>query len=98
VVLNRSGLLGQTESGIAWGLSYTLLGKMNFKAGSPAQANFSTFQVLRFGQMPSLDTLVLESSAPPGGYGEHPVPLVAPAVANALFAATGRRVRTLPLA
>ena len=98
VVLNPSGLLGQTESGIAWGLSYTLLGKMNFKAGSPAQANFSTFQVLRFGQMPSLDTLVLESSAPPGGYGEHPVPLVAPAVANALFAATGRRVRTLPLA
>jgi len=98
VVLNPSGLLGQTESGIAWGLSYTLFGKMNFKAGAPVQANFSTFRVLRLAEMPVLDTLVLESSAPPGGYGEHPVPLVAPAVANALFAATGRRVRSLPLA
>lgn len=98
VVLNPSGLLGQTESGIAWGLSYTLLGKMNFKAGAPVQANFSAFQVLRAGQMPILDTVLLEGSAPPGGYGEHPVPLVAPAVANAVFAATGRRLRTLPLA
>ena len=48
-------------------------------------------------QMPMLETVVLGSGAPPRGYGEHPVPLVAPAVANAVFAASGRRVRSLPI-
>jgi isoquinoline 1-oxidoreductase beta subunit len=47
--------------------------------------------------MPELDTVILDSGAAPGGFGEHPVPLVAPAVANAVFAATGKRVRSLPL-
>jgi isoquinoline 1-oxidoreductase beta subunit len=47
--------------------------------------------------MPLVDTFILDSDAAPGGFGEHPVPLVAPAVANALFAATGKRLRALPL-
>jgi len=53
------------------------------------------FEVLRFDEMPTLDTVILDSGAAPSGYGEHPVPLVAPAVANGLFAATGKRLRTL---
>jgi isoquinoline 1-oxidoreductase beta subunit len=97
IALNPLGVIGQTESGITWGLSATLLGKMNFKAGAAVQGNFSDFQVLRIGRMPELDTVILDSGAAPGGFGEHPVPLVAPAVANALFAATGARVRSLPL-
>jgi isoquinoline 1-oxidoreductase beta subunit len=48
-------------------------------------------------EMPRLDTTYLESNAPPSGYGEHPVPVVAPAVANAVAAATGRRVRGVPI-
>ena len=97
LALNPLGLIGQAESGITWGLSATLLGKMNFKAGAAVQSNFSDFQVLRIGRMPELDTVILDSGAAPGGFGEHPVPLVAPAIANAVFAATGTRIRSLPL-
>jgi isoquinoline 1-oxidoreductase subunit beta len=97
IALNPLGVLGQTESGITWGLSAALLGKMNFTAGAAVQGNFADFQVLRIGSMPELNTVILDSGAAPGGFGEHPVPLVAPAIANALFAATGKRVRSLPL-
>jgi isoquinoline 1-oxidoreductase beta subunit len=97
IALNPLGVLGQTESGIAWGLSATLLGKMDFRAGAAVQGNFSDFQVLRIGQMPEIDTVILDSGGAPGGFGEHAVPLVAPAVANAVFAATGKRIRSLPL-
>lgn len=79
------------------GLSATLLGKIDFKAGAAVQGTYSDFPVVRLRHMPSLETVILDSGAPPGGYGEHPVPLVVPAGANALFAATGVRVRTLPL-
>lgn len=97
LALNPLGVLAQTESGIAWGLSATLLGKMDFRNGAPVQRSFADFHVLRIDRMPAIETSILESSAAPGGYGEHPVPLVAPSVANAVFAATGKRVRTLPL-
>ncbi|HEX3703262.1 MAG TPA: molybdopterin cofactor-binding domain-containing protein [Vicinamibacterales bacterium] len=97
MALNPLGVLGQTESGIAWGLSLALLGKMDFKAGAAVQRTLAEFAVLRIDRMPELDTVILDSGAAPGGYGEHPVPLVAPAVANAVFAATGTRVRSLPL-
>lgn len=97
IALNPLGVLAQTESGIAWGLSATLLGKMDFKNGAPVQRSFADFRVLRIDRMPAVDTVFIDSGAAPGGFGEHPVPLVAPAVANAVFAATGKRVRTLPL-
>jgi isoquinoline 1-oxidoreductase subunit beta len=97
IALNPLGVTAQTESGIAWGLSATLLGKMDFKNGAPVQRSFADFQVLRIDRMPAIDTVLIDSGAEPGGFGEHPVPLVAPAVANAVFAATGKRVRTLPL-
>jgi isoquinoline 1-oxidoreductase beta subunit len=97
IALNPLGVIGQTESGITWGLSAALLGKMHFKADAAVQGNFADFRVLRIDQMPELDTVLLDSGAAPGGFGEHPVPLVAPAIANALFAATGQRVRQLPL-
>jgi isoquinoline 1-oxidoreductase beta subunit len=95
--LNPLGVEGQTESGIAWGLSATLLGKMDFKHGAAVQSSYRDFGVLRIDQMPRIETVLLDSGASPGGYGEHPVPLVAPAVANAVFAACGRRIRKLPI-
>jgi isoquinoline 1-oxidoreductase beta subunit len=97
LVLNPLGVLGQTESGITWGLSAALFGKMDFKAGAAVQKTYTDFQVLRIDRMPALDTVVLAGDGMPSGFGEHPVPLVAPAVANAIFAATGRRLRSLPL-
>ncbi len=97
LALNPIGVTGQTESGIAWGLSATLLGRMNFKGGRAVQGSFAEFEVLRIGRMPALHTVIVDSGASPSGFGEHAVPLVAPAVANALFAATNRRVRSLPL-
>ncbi len=95
--LNPLGIAGQTESGIAWGLSATLLGKVDFVAGTARQTNYGDFAVLRLDAMPELDVEIVPSEARPGGFGEHAVPPVAPAVANALFAATGVRLRRLPL-
>ena len=97
LALNPLGVEGQTESGIAWGLSATLLGKIDFKSGAAVQSTYQDFRVLRMNQMPALDIQILDSRAMPGGYGEHPVPPVAPAVANAVFAATGKRIRALPI-
>jgi isoquinoline 1-oxidoreductase beta subunit len=97
LALNPLGVEGQTESGVTWGLSATLLGKMDFVRGAAVQGTFGEFDVLRLDQMPAIETIILDSRAEPGGYGEHPVPLVAPAVANAVFAASGARVRRLPL-
>jgi len=95
--INPAGLEGQVESGITWGLSAVLHGKIDFRDGRVVQGTYSDFQVMRMNEMPAIETHIVPSSAPPGGFGEHPVPPVAPAVANAVFSATGRRVRRLPI-
>jgi isoquinoline 1-oxidoreductase beta subunit len=87
--------LVQVESGITWGLSATLHGRIDFRNGIVQQSTYSDFRVMRMTEMP--ETHILPSEASPGGFGEHPVPPVAPAVANAVFAATGKRIRTLPI-
>ena len=84
VVLNRLGVMGQAESGIAWGLSATLGGKIDFRNGAAVQGTYADFAVLRIDDMPQLVVDSVDSDANPGGFGEHPVPLVAPAVANAV--------------
>ncbi|MEO7997939.1 MAG: molybdopterin cofactor-binding domain-containing protein [Gemmatimonadaceae bacterium] len=97
IPLNPLGIDGQTESAIAWGLSATLFGKIDFVDGAAVQSTYRDFKVVRMNDMPTLETIILASDTPPTGYGEHPVPLVAPAVANAVFAACGKRVRALPI-
>jgi isoquinoline 1-oxidoreductase beta subunit len=97
IALNPLGVDGQTESGITWGLSVTLHGRLVVREGGVTQGSFADFPVVRIAEMPHLETILLDSGAAPGGYGEHAVPPVAPAVANAVFAATGRRVRELPI-
>ena len=97
LVVNPLGIEGQTESAITWGLSAALHGKIDFVAGAAVQSTFADFRVLRMNEMPRLETTFLESDAAPSGYGEHPVPVIAPAVANAVAAACGRRVRSLPI-
>ncbi|MGZ5904996.1 MAG: xanthine dehydrogenase family protein molybdopterin-binding subunit, partial [Reyranella sp.] len=74
-----------------------LFGEIHVDRGQVRETNFHQVRVLRIHEMPELDIVLVQSSEQPGGIGEPAVALVAPAVANALFAATGKRVRRLPL-
>jgi isoquinoline 1-oxidoreductase beta subunit len=97
IVINPAGIEGQVESGITWGLSAALHGKIDFLNGGAQQESYADFEVMRMHEMPTVETHILPSTARPGGFGEHAVVPVAAAVANAVFAATGKRVRTLPI-
>lgn len=95
--INPLGLEGQVESGITWGLSAALHGKIDFRNGRAQQETYGDFRVLRLNEMPAIESHIVPSDARPGGFGEHAVCPVAPAVTNAIFAATGKRVRKLPI-
>jgi isoquinoline 1-oxidoreductase subunit beta len=96
VAMNPSAVRAQVESCIVWGLSACMLGEITIKDGAVEQTNFHEYPVLRLSQTPPMAIELVESNAPPGGAGEETVPAVAPAIANALFAATGERIRTMP--
>lgn len=96
--VNPDTIAAQMESSIVFGLSAALYGAITLKDGGAEQGNFDTYPVLRGDAMPTIEVHILPSQAPPSGVGEPAVPPIAPAVANALFAATGRRIRRLPLA
>lgn len=97
-VVNPRIVESQLESGIIFGLSATLWGDITLRGGRPQQRNFNDYRVLRIHELPVLDVHILPSDAKPGGLGETAVPPVAPAICNAIFAATGRRIRRLPVA
>jgi isoquinoline 1-oxidoreductase beta subunit len=88
----------QLESGIVYGLTAALWGEITLRAGRVQQRNFNDYRVLRLNEMPVLDVHIIASDEKPGGIGETGVPPVAPAVCNAIFAATGKRLRSLPIA
>jgi isoquinoline 1-oxidoreductase beta subunit len=87
----------QIESAIVYGLSAALYGKITFKDGKVEQSNFHDYPVLRIDEMPKVEVHIVASSEAPGGMGEPGLPPIAPAVTNAVFAATGKRVRKLPI-
>ena len=95
--VNPEGIAAQMESGITFGLSAALHSQLTFKDGQVQQSNFHDYQVLRLTEMPVVDVHIVPSEAPPSGVGEPGTPPIAPAVANALFALTGKRLRSLPL-
>jgi isoquinoline 1-oxidoreductase beta subunit len=86
----------QIESGIVYGLSQ-MKGGITIDRGRVVEGNFHEFEVLRFDEMPVVETHIIESREMPGGIGEASTPVTAPAVANAVFAATGKRIRKLPV-
>ena len=96
-VVNRLGVQAQVESGVAWGLSYALKGEITIQGGRVAQTSFGDWPLLTIAEMPQVEVHMIDRDAAPSGFGEQPVPPVAPAVANAIFAATGKRVRRLPI-
>jgi isoquinoline 1-oxidoreductase beta subunit len=85
------------ESGIVYGLSAALSGEITIKDGRVVQGNFDTYPVLRMNEMPVVEVHIVKSTEAPGGVGEPGTPPAAPAVCNAIFAATGKRVRRLPI-
>jgi isoquinoline 1-oxidoreductase beta subunit len=95
--VNPETIEAQVEGGIAFGLGAALHGEITVEDGAVVQSNFTDYPLLRIDEMPVVEVHILDSDAPPGGVGELAVPPIAPAVANALFAATARRLRTLPL-
>jgi len=96
-MVNPAIVESQIEGGIVFGLTETLWGEITIAHGVVQQTNFDGYRLLRANEMPNIEVQLLASDAPPGGVGEVAVPLVAPAVCNAVFAATGKRLRALPI-
>ena len=94
--VNPQTIARQIEGAIVYGLSAALYGRITFKEGKVEQSNFHDYPVLRMNEMPKVDVHIVQSSEAPGGIGEPGTPPIAPAVANAIFAATGKRLRQLP--
>lgn len=97
LAVNPDGFEAQMQSGIIYGLCAALYGEITLEDGAVAQSNFHDYEILRMDRAPKIDTIILTSDAPLGGGGEPGTPPIAPALANAVFNATGRRVRTLPI-
>jgi isoquinoline 1-oxidoreductase subunit beta len=96
-VVNPQILQAQTESGIVYGLSAALFGAITIENGRVKQGNFDDYEMVRLAEMPVIETAVVPSGGFWGGGGEPAVPPLAPALCNAIFAATGKRIRSLPL-
>ena len=96
-IVNPDTIAAQMESGIIFGLSAALYGAITLKDGRVEQGNFHDYPIVRMEAAPKIEVHIIPSNEPPGGVGEPGVPPIAPAVANALFAATGARVRSLPI-
>jgi isoquinoline 1-oxidoreductase beta subunit len=97
IAINPSIVRAQMEGGIGFGLSAALHSAVTLKDGQVEQSNFDDYPLLRMGEMPQVEVHIVASGANPSGVGEPGVPPIAPAVVNALFAATGKRLRNLPL-
>jgi isoquinoline 1-oxidoreductase beta subunit len=95
--VNPSGIRAQIDSGVIFGGSAALWGEVTIAGGKVEQSNFHDYRAMRLAECPRIDTMIIASHEKPGGMGEPPCAIIAPALANAVFAATGKRVRTLPL-
>ena len=96
-VVNPDTVRAQVESAVVYGLSAALRGEITLERGRVKQGNFDDYEPLRLHEMPAVEVHLVPSSEDPGGIGEPGLPPIAPAVANAVFAATGQRLRRMPL-
>jgi isoquinoline 1-oxidoreductase beta subunit len=96
VAVNPDQVRAQMEGGIGFGLGAILKSRITLDNGRVVEGNFDGYDVLRINEMPSVEVYIIKSSAPPTGVGEPGVPPIGPAVANAMFNATGKRFRILP--
>jgi isoquinoline 1-oxidoreductase beta subunit len=96
-VVNPDTVQAQIQSAIMFGITAALHGKITLKDGRVEQTNFDTYQMLRMNEAPAVEVHIVQSREPPGGMGEAGTSAIAPAVTNAIFAATGKRLRQLPI-
>ena len=96
-VVNPDTVQAQIQSGVIFGISAALDGEITLKNGRVEQANFDTYRVLRIDEVPAIEVHIVHNQEPPGGIGETGTSAVFPALTNAIFAATGKRVRKLPI-
>ena len=95
--VNPLTIEAQMESGIVFGLTAALHGAVTLKDGRVEQSNFNDYQMMRINEMPEVEVHIVQSNEKPGGIGEPGVPPIAPAVCNAIFSLTGKRIRSLPI-
>jgi isoquinoline 1-oxidoreductase beta subunit len=95
--MHPNGLIAQMESGIIYGLTAALTGEITIENGAVVQGNFHDYRVMRMNEAPLIETHIINSGNLPGGAGEPSTPVIAPAVTNAIFNATGIRIRKLPI-
>jgi isoquinoline 1-oxidoreductase beta subunit len=95
-VVNPDGVVAQIQSAVAYGLSAALYGRINIKDGRVQEDNFDDYKVVRLNNMPPVEVMITPGDGKMGGAGEPGTPPIAPAVANAIFALTGKRLRSLP--
>jgi isoquinoline 1-oxidoreductase subunit beta len=96
-VVNPDTVQAQIQSGIIFGATAALHGEITLKNGRVEQTNFDTYQVLRMNEAPAIEVHIVKSMEPPGGMGETGTSAIVPAIANAIFAATGKRLRKMPV-
>src|SRR5947208_7560525 len=97
-VVNPDTVRAQIQSGIIFGVTAALHGEITLKGGRVEQSNFHDYQILRINEAPAIEVYIVKSSDAPGGMGEAGTSALPPAVTNAIFAATGKRIRKLPVA
>jgi len=96
-VVNPDTVQAQVEGAVIFGISAALFGEITLKNGRVEQTNFNTYRVLRMNEAPTIEVHIVKSTEPPGGMGEAGTSAIVPAVTNAIFAATGKRLRKLPV-
>jgi isoquinoline 1-oxidoreductase beta subunit len=96
-VVNPNTIAAQVEGGSLFGLTAALHGRITLRNGRVEQSNFQDYRPMRINEAPLIETHIVKSTEAPGGFGEAPTSIVAPAVTNAIFAVTGRRIRSLPI-
>jgi isoquinoline 1-oxidoreductase beta subunit len=97
LVLHPDGVRQQIEGAVVFALTAALNGRIDIRQGQVQQGNFADYPLLPLSNSPSVEVILLPSANPPSGVGEIGVPPLAPALANALYALTGKRLRNLPL-
>jgi isoquinoline 1-oxidoreductase beta subunit len=97
IAINPDTIAQQVEGGALFGLTAALYGAITLKNGRVEQGNFNDYRPMRINESPLIETHLVKSAEAPGGIGEAPTAAVAPAVTNAIFAVTGKRIRTLPI-
>src|SRR5207248_153627 len=96
-VINPDTVQAQIQSGIIFGATAALYGEITLKNGRVEQTNFDSYQMIRMNEAPVIEVHVVKSSEPPGGMGETGTSAIVPAVTNAIYAATGKRLRKMPV-